>query len=85
MSSGGSRTILCAASVGSPVSAGSRGDRKASAMYFEIVHTQSGWHARIKDRNHKIIFWTQDYTSRQSAVHACELVKALAASAPIRG
>jgi uncharacterized protein YegP (UPF0339 family) len=54
-------------------------------MYFEIVSTANGWHARIKDANHKIIFWTQDYTRRESAIHACELVKRLAASAPIRG
>jgi uncharacterized protein YegP (UPF0339 family) len=52
-------------------------------MYFEILRSTSGYHARIKDGNHRIIFSTQVYTTKQSAIHACELVKAGAAAAPI--
>jgi uncharacterized protein YegP (UPF0339 family) len=52
-------------------------------LYFEILRSTSGYHARIKDGNHRIIFSTQVYTTKQSAIHACELVKAGAAAAPI--
>jgi uncharacterized protein YegP (UPF0339 family) len=52
-------------------------------MYFEIVKTNAGWHARIKGANHEIVFATQVYTSRQTAINACNLVKAGAASAKI--
>jgi uncharacterized protein YegP (UPF0339 family) len=52
-------------------------------LYFEILRSTAGYHARIKDRNRRIIFSTQVYTSKQSAMHACELVKAYAGAAPI--
>jgi uncharacterized protein YegP (UPF0339 family) len=53
-------------------------------MYFEIVRTKSGqFRAHIKDQNHKLIFWTEEYVSKQSAVHACQLVQAGARNAPI--
>ena len=54
-------------------------------MYFEIVKTKGArkWHARIMGDNNRIVFWTQDYTSKESARHACEIVKTAAALADI--
>ena len=52
-------------------------------MYFEIVSASGGYRAHIKDQNHKLIFWTEVYTTKQGARHACELVQVGAATAPI--
>lgn len=41
----------------------------------------AGWHARIKGANHEIVFVTQVYTVRQTAINAVNLVQAGAASA----
>jgi uncharacterized protein YegP (UPF0339 family) len=55
-------------------------------MHFEVVTKESGgiathYHARIKGGNGEIIFSSQNYTAKESAKHACEIVKAQAASA----
>lgn len=42
-----------------------------------------GFRAHIKDQNHKLIFWTQVYTTKANAKHACELVQMGARTAPI--
>jgi uncharacterized protein YegP (UPF0339 family) len=56
-------------------------------MHFEVVtkRTTNGtlYHARIKGGNGEIIFSSQNYTANESAKHACEIVKAQAASAQI--
>lgn len=56
-------------------------------MYFEVVtkKTTNGthYHARIKGGNGEIVFASQNYVAKQSAIHACEVVKAGAASAKI--
>jgi uncharacterized protein YegP (UPF0339 family) len=52
-------------------------------MYFEIVSASGGYRAHIKDQNHKLIFWTEVYSTKANARHACELVKANALGAPI--
>jgi uncharacterized protein YegP (UPF0339 family) len=52
-------------------------------MYFEIVSASGGYRARIRGGNHEIIFVTEVYTTKQSARHACEVVKNNAFSAPI--
>jgi uncharacterized protein YegP (UPF0339 family) len=52
-------------------------------MYFEVVTTDTGYQARIKDGNHEIIFTTQVYASKQSALHACNLVEQEAGGGPI--
>ena len=52
-------------------------------MYFEIVLASGGYRAHIKDQNHRLIFWTEVYTTKRNAVHACELVQAGARSVPI--
>jgi uncharacterized protein YegP (UPF0339 family) len=56
-------------------------------MHFEVVtkKTTNGthYHARIKGGNGEIIFSSQNYVAKQSATHACEVVKANAASAKI--
>jgi uncharacterized protein YegP (UPF0339 family) len=52
-------------------------------MYFEIVSASGGYRARIRGGNHEIIFWTEVYTTKASARHACEVVKNNALLAPI--
>jgi uncharacterized protein YegP (UPF0339 family) len=44
-------------------------------MYFEIVKTTAGWHARIRGGNNETVFATQVYTARQTALNACYLVQ----------
>jgi uncharacterized protein YegP (UPF0339 family) len=54
-------------------------------MYFKIVKTKGvrQWHARIYGNNHEIVFWTQNYTSKEPARRACEMVKREAVIATI--
>jgi uncharacterized protein YegP (UPF0339 family) len=52
-------------------------------MYFEIVKTAAGWHARIKGGNHEIVFVTEVYVSRQTAINACNTVQLGAGNAKI--
>lgn len=52
-------------------------------LYFEIVSASGGYRAHIKDANHKLIWWTEVYVTKANARHACDLVKAYAANAPI--
>ena len=55
-------------------------------MYFEILQaTSGGYFARIRGGNNEIMFSSQVYTTKASARHACEVVKANAASATIYG
>jgi uncharacterized protein YegP (UPF0339 family) len=51
-------------------------------MYFEIVKTRAGYHARIRGNNHEIVLSSQVYGARASAVNAITMVKAGAATAP---
>jgi uncharacterized protein YegP (UPF0339 family) len=55
----------------------------AATLYFEIVRASGGYRGHIKSANHELVFWTQVYTTKQSANHACELVKVYAGSANI--
>lgn len=56
-------------------------------MYFQVVKkkTASGthYHARIRGDNHEIVFSSQTYYAKSSAIHACEVVKGGAAGAKI--
>ena len=54
-------------------------------MYFQIIKNKrtGRWHARISGNNHEIVFSTQTYDSRSSALNACALVQRGAASAKI--
>jgi uncharacterized protein YegP (UPF0339 family) len=57
-------------------------------MYFEVVTKRSGtathYHARIRGGNNETIFSSQIYYAKQSAIHACEVVKGNAKGAEIR-
>lgn len=54
-------------------------------MYFQIVKNKrtGRWHARIRGGNHEIVFSTQTYGDRASALNACTMVQGGAATAPI--
>ena len=53
-------------------------------MYFEVLPASGGgWFARIRGGNNEIMFSSQVYTAKQSAIHACEVVKASAIGAAI--
>jgi uncharacterized protein YegP (UPF0339 family) len=52
-------------------------------MYFEIVRASGGFRAHIKGGNNELIFLSEVYVSKESAKHACKVVQAGAAMAPI--
>lgn len=52
------------------------------ATRFEIVPDAQGCHARFISGG-QIIWWTESYTRKANAQHAIDLVKALAAAAPV--
>lgn len=52
-------------------------------MYFTIERASGGFRARIYGGNGEQMFITEVYTTKQSAKHACEVVQAGAARAPI--
>jgi uncharacterized protein YegP (UPF0339 family) len=52
-------------------------------MYFEIVRASGGFRAHIKGGNNELIFLTEVYTTKQSAIHACQVVQAGARNATI--
>lgn len=51
-------------------------------MYFEIVTASGGFRARIKGGNNELMFLTEVYTTKQSAINAINVVKANAYNAP---
>lgn len=40
---------------------------------FEVVRTDAGWHGRFVAANGRIVWWTETYTRRRSAVRAIHL------------
>jgi uncharacterized protein YegP (UPF0339 family) len=50
-------------------------------MYYEIVAAQGGYRAHIKGGNNELMFWTEVYTTKESARHAIEVVAANAKGA----
>jgi uncharacterized protein YegP (UPF0339 family) len=52
-------------------------------MYFQLVkNNRTGrWHARIRGDNHEIVFSTQTYDAKSSAVNAVAMVQSGAATA----
>lgn len=54
-------------------------------MHFRIRSASGGYRGYIIAANNEILFWTEVYTTKAGARHACELVKAQAAGAPIYG
>jgi uncharacterized protein YegP (UPF0339 family) len=58
--------------------------QKGKIVKFRIKPARGGFRGYIIARNGEILFWTEVYTRRAGARHACELVKAGAATAPIQ-
>jgi uncharacterized protein YegP (UPF0339 family) len=52
-------------------------------MFFEIVKAAGGYRAHIKGGNGELMFWTEVYTTKTSARHAIDVVKAGAKDAPV--
>jgi uncharacterized protein YegP (UPF0339 family) len=50
-------------------------------MFFEIVKAAGGYRAHIKGGNGELMFWTEVYTTKASARHAIDVVKASAKDA----
>lgn len=59
--------------------------KREAAMHFKIKTASGGYRAYIIAANGKTLFWTEVYATKSAARHACELVKAGAAAAPIYG
>lgn len=58
-------------------------ERLDPTMKFKIVTASGGYRAKIVGGNGEPMFISEVYTTKQSAQHACQVVKANAASAPI--
>ncbi len=54
-----------------------------SSMYFTITLDGDGYRARAYGGNHQLVWWTEGYTSKQSALNAIAMLQAGAATAPI--
>ncbi|HEX8646591.1 MAG TPA: DUF1508 domain-containing protein [Thermoleophilaceae bacterium] len=52
-------------------------------MYFEIVTASGGYRARIKGGNNELMFLSEVYTTKASAQHAIDVVKANASFASV--
>lgn len=53
-------------------------------MYFTIEHRDSGYRAYARAHgNGEIVFWTESYVRKQTAINAVTMVQAGAASAPV--
>ncbi len=52
-------------------------------MKFKIVNASGGYRAQIVGGNGEQMFVSEVYTTKQSAKHACEVVKRDAGSGPI--
>lgn len=52
-------------------------------MYFEIYPSGIQWRWRLKGGNHEIIAIGESYTTKQSCLHAIELIKATTAVTPV--
>lgn len=52
-------------------------------MKFRIVTASGGYRAKIVGGNGEVMFTSEVYTTKQSAKHACEVVKANASTATI--
>jgi Domain of unknown function (DUF1508) len=58
--------------------------RLARTVYFEVVTTPAGYHARIVDKHDNIIFRSKVYSSIERARQICQEVKREAEDADIR-
>jgi uncharacterized protein YegP (UPF0339 family) len=52
-------------------------------MKFKIVNASGGFRAKVVGGNGEPMFISEVYTTKQSAQHACQVVKVNATSAPI--
>lgn len=51
-------------------------------MYFTIVAASGGYRAHIYGANHELVFWSEVYTTKASAVNAIRMVQNGAGGAP---
>lgn len=52
-------------------------------MYFTIDPASGGYRAHAYGNNHRLIFWTEVYTSKEAALQAINIMKAGAYAAPV--
>jgi len=52
-------------------------------MQFQLVYTNSGYHARLFNARGELIFWTREYDYKQEVIDVCAEVKMSVANAPI--
>ncbi|HEY6551083.1 MAG TPA: DUF1508 domain-containing protein [Solirubrobacterales bacterium] len=56
----------------------------ARQPYFKIKSASGGYRAFFYGGNGELVWWTEIYTSRQSAEQAIKFARANAAAAPVR-
>ena len=44
-------------------------------MYFSLVRASGGYRAHIYGGNHELVFWTEVYTTKASALNAIGMVQ----------
>ena len=52
-------------------------------MYFTVVRASGGFRAHIYGANHQLVFWTEVYTAKASALNAINIVRGGAGGAPV--
>jgi uncharacterized protein YegP (UPF0339 family) len=52
--------------------------------YYRITNDRDGYRARFYGANGELVWWTEGYTSLAAAHNAISLIRAHAASAPLR-
>jgi uncharacterized protein YegP (UPF0339 family) len=54
-------------------------------IYFEVVRASGGYRSHVKSSgNHQLIWWTEVYEQKVDALHAINLLRMHAASAPVK-
>jgi uncharacterized protein YegP (UPF0339 family) len=52
-------------------------------MYFVITKDGDGYRGRAYGGNHELVWWTEGYAYKSSAINAIDMLKAGAVAAPI--
>lgn len=44
-------------------------------MYFKLVETDAGFHARLYNAQRQLIMWTKDHSTKQAVINVCNDIR----------
>jgi hypothetical protein len=44
-------------------------------MYFKLVETEAGIHARLFNANRQLVMWTKDHATKDAVVVVCDEIR----------